>query len=186
MKSIGTKEIQTKRLILRRVTKEDEEALYNNYGKDKNVQRYINYAPCATREGTHDFIEMHLDHYKNDKDFYGWVITFNNEVIGTIGLFNIDLDNEQCEIGYSISSHYWGQGIVSEAAKSVIDYAFNSIKAHRVIGTCHSENIASEKVMNNIGMHYEGLLHDAQKNRDGTYSDLKLYAIINKKGESNV
>ena len=178
MEHVGTMEIETERLVLRRFRREDAEALYRNYGSDPPVHRYISYAPCQTKEGTEGFIEMHLENYEHDPDFYGWAITLDKEVIGTIGLFHLDPWADSCEVGYSLGSRWWGQGFATEALQAVLRFAFEKVGAHRIFASHHIENTASGKVLEKAGMQYEGTLRDEQKNPDGTYSDLKLYAVL--------
>ena len=178
MEHVGTVEIQTERLVLRRFRKEDAEALFCNYGSDPLVRRYISFAPCQTREGAEGFIGMHLECYRNDPDFYGWAITLRNEVIGSIGLFRLEHETDSCELGYSIGSRWWGQGIATEAVRAVLRFAFDRIGAHRIFASHHVENTASGRVLLKAGMRQEGILRDGQKNPDGTYSDLILYAVL--------
>ncbi len=177
MKHIGTQTITTQRLILRQFTLDDIDAVYKNYGSDEKVNRYISFAPCFSKESTQQFIQMHIKQYASNPAFYGWAITVHGEVIGSVGLFNVD-DADQCELGYSLGSRWWNQGYTTEAAQAVLDYAFHELNAHRVYASHHIDNIASEKVLQKIGMKYEGTMREAQKNADGTYSDLKLYAKI--------
>lgn len=178
MNTVGTKEINTKRLKLRQFCNEDIEAVFNNYGSDPKVNKYISFAPCASMEGAQGFIGMHINNYENDPDFYGWAVTLDGEVIGSIGLFNVDKDAESCELGYSIGSRWWGKGFATEAAKAVLNFAFSEICAHRIYASHHIDNAASGKVLEKIGMQYEGILRDGQKNFDGTFSDLKLYEVL--------
>lgn len=100
-----------------------------------------------------------------------------DKVIGSIGLFNVEKSG-QCELGYSIGSAWWGYGYATEAAAAVLEFAFQKMQVHRVYASHHIENLASGKVLEKIGMHYEGTMGDAQKNQDGTNSDLKLYAVL--------
>ncbi len=178
MKATGTQEIKTKRLVLRRFKDTDIQAVYENYGSDSNVNRYISFAPCANMQSTQKFIHMHLKQYEDNPAFYGWAITLNDVVIGSIGLFNVEEDSEQCELGYSIGSKWWKKGYASEAADAVLHYAFEQMEAHRIYASHHIENIASGKVLLKIGMKEEEILRDGQKNFDGSFSDLKLYAKL--------
>lgn len=104
MKYVGTKDIKTKRLLLRRFKFEDVEAAYNNYGSDAKVNQYISFAPCSTRESTEKFIRTHTEKYETDLDFYGWAVTLDDVVVGSVGLFNIDENAESCEVGASLGS----------------------------------------------------------------------------------
>ncbi len=178
MKSIGTQNINTERLQLRRFRETDVQAVYENYGSDPKVNEYISFAPCATLDGAQGFVSMHIEQYEKNPSFYGWAITLGDVVIGSIGLFNVDEDSDQCELGYSLGSKWWGQGYGSEAAQAVIKYGFDQIEAHRIYASHHIDNVASAKVLTKIGMKPEGILRDGQKNTDGTYSDLKLYGKL--------
>ncbi len=180
MKAIGTQKIRTERLVLRPFKESDAQATYENYGKDPLVNRYISFAPCSSLDGAKSFIQMHIDMYQKDASFYGWAITLDDVVIGSIGLFNVDQENEQCELGYSLGSAWWSQGYATEAAKAILEYAFKEIGAHRVYASHHIDNYASGRLLLRIGMKEEGILRDGQKNMDGSFSDLKLYACLNK------
>ncbi len=178
MNHIGTKEIKTDRLLLRRFRLDDVDAVYQNYGSDPEVNRFISFAPCKTRESTAAFIQMHVEKYDTDLDFYGWAVTLDGEVIGSVGLFNVDPAAESCEIGASLGSKWWGQGIITEAVSALINFAFDVIGMHRVYASHHKENLASGRVMMKNGMKREGTMREAQKNQDGSFSDLVLYAIL--------
>ncbi len=178
MNHTGTVSIKTERLVLRRFTLDDVECIYKNYGSDPLVNQYISFAPCAELESAKGFIGMHIGQYEKNPAFYGWAVTLEDEVIGSIGLFNVDEDADQAELGYSLGSKWWKKGYATEAAKEVIKHAFDRVGFHRIYASHHVENHASEKVLEKIGMQYEGTMRDGQKNTDGTYSDLKLYAIL--------
>lgn len=178
MIAVGTEEIRTERLVLRRFRESDVQSVYDNYGSDPKVSEYISFVPCASLEGAKSFVSMHLEQYRDNPAFYGWAITVDDVVIGSIGLFNVDADVEQCELGYSIGSRWWGHGYATEAAAAVVAYAFDRMKAHRVYASHHIGNLASGRVLTKIGMKEEGILRDGQHNPDGTFSDLKLYAKL--------
>jgi ribosomal-protein-alanine N-acetyltransferase len=99
-------------------------------------------------------------------------------VVGSIGLFDIDHGSDSCEIGYSLGSRWWGKGYATEAVMAVLDFAFGTMCAHRVQATYHPDNIASKKVLEKCGMKYEGIMRDAQKNPDGSFSDLVICARL--------
>lgn len=178
MNHIGTKEIRTDRLLLRRFRLEDVNGVYNNYGSDPEVKRFISFAPCQTREGAQAFVQMHVDRYDTDPDFYGWAVVLEDEVIGSVGLFNVDNESDACEVGASLGSKWWGLGIATEAVSALIDFAFREMGAHRIYGAHHIDNTGSGKVMLKSGMKREGIMRGAQKNPDGSFSDLVLYAIL--------
>ena len=177
MKEIGTHAIKTERLLLRRFVESDIKPYYDNYGCDQAVQEYIAWFDCKTLDDTEDFVHEHLKKY-DDPYFFGWVIEYEGEVIGSIGCFNVNPFLSCCEIGYSIGSRWWNKGIVSEGAKAVVDYMFKEVGVHRIYASYTKENIASGRVMEKIGMKYEGTAVDGIMLEDG-YHDLVYYAIIN-------
>jgi len=178
MRRLGTMEIVTERLVLRRFRETDAEEAYENFGKDEEVARYVSFDPWRTLAGTEEFIRLHLDQYDTNPDYYGWAITLDGKVIGNISIFDIDHDSESCELGYYLGRDWWGNGYATEAAKAVINYAFVRLFAHRVFASHHPENVRSKRVLEKAGMKYEGTMRDAQRNRDGTFSDLLLYAVL--------
>ncbi|WP_323735741.1 GNAT family protein [Methanosphaera sp. ISO3-F5] len=180
MEKIGTQEIKTKRLTLRQFKKEDTTEVYQNYGSDKKITKYISWIPCNTPEKCEKFIEYNIKEYQDNPLHYSWTITYNNQIVGSIAIFNVDENNNSGELGYSLGSQWWKKGIMTEAAKAVLDYAFNKAKFNRIYASCHEDNTASKKVMKKLDMIYEGKLREGQKNTDNTYSNLDLYSILKK------
>jgi len=178
MRRLGTMELITERLVLRRFRETDTEKAYENYGKDVLVNTYISFTPCDSLAGTYEFIRRHLWEYENNPDFYGWVITLDDEIIGSIGLYSIDHSSESCELGFLIGSKWWNRGYTTEAVEAVLKFAFNRMFAHRVQASHHPENTASKRVLEKVGMKFEGVMRDAQRNANGTYSDLWLYSKL--------
>ncbi|MDO4168929.1 MAG: GNAT family N-acetyltransferase [Lachnospiraceae bacterium] len=178
MRYLGTVALTTDRLVLRRYRKDDAQQIYQNYGSDPKVNRYITWKPCQTLEGTKDFIEMHLQQYRSNQAFYGWAITFNDEVIGSIGTYHFDEENESCELGYNIGSNYWNQGIATEAVNKVLDFLFQRVGLHKVYASFHEKNTASGRVLEKVGMIYEGTAKEAIKESDGSYADLIYHCIF--------
>jgi len=178
MKSLGTTWLSTERLTLRRFVEDDIQSTYDNYGSDPKTWTYISFAPCSTLEGTKGFVHMHMRGYLQNPDFYGWAITLDGVIIGSIALFDVDTDDESAEIGYTIGSRWWGKGYATEAVKAVVDFALHEVGFHRIQATYNPENKASEKVLQKAGLRYEGIMRDGQRNFDGSFTDLKLCAIL--------
>lgn len=180
----GTLTLKTDRLALRPFKTSDVEEVYNNYGSDINITKYISWIPCDTIEKCENFIKFNLKEYESNPKFYSWAITMDDVIIGSIGIFNVNDNNNSGELGYSLGSKWWGNGFITEACDAVIGYAFNEIGFNRIYASCHEENIGSKKVMEKVSMTYEGLLRDGQRNLDGTYSNLLLYAILKRDCEN--
>ncbi len=108
-----------------------------------------------------------------------WVIFLrgHNELIGAIGLSGIDQAHRHAELGYWIGKPWWQNGFATEAARAVVEFAFSETVLHRIHAHHFARNPASGKVLQKIGMQYEGRLREHVVKWDG-YEDLEIYGII--------
>ena len=174
----GTKQISTDRLLLRKFKIDDADDMFKNWANDSEVTRFLTWEPHQDVEITRNILEEWVNEYKNN-DVYHWAIELKEigQVIGDI-VARLDEKNSSCEIGYCISKRYWGQGIMTESLRTVIDYLFSEIGFNRISATHDTDNIGSGKVMIKSGMKYEGTLRQARVRNDGEFFDLALYAIL--------
>lgn len=150
-----TDPLSTLRLTLRRLRAEDAPALHENCSSDRETARYLERSACTNPEATRALVERWIGMYETE-DFYLWAIEYEGAVIGTINLHDICREKASCEIGFSIGSHWWNRGIMTEAAGAVLKHAFHSLGFRRIAGWCAAENIGSARVMEKIGMKKEG------------------------------
>lgn len=179
MKNCGTKELETKRLLLRRFIPEDVEAMYRNWASDDDVTKYLTWPSHKDLNITKLIVDEWINSYKND-DFYQWAIVFKeggNEPIGSIGVVNKDENISMVHIGYCIGKKYWNKGITSEALNSVIEYFFNEVGANRIESRHDVNNPNSGNVMKKCGMKYEGTMRQSDINNQGI-CDTCYYAIL--------
>lgn len=97
-------------------------------------------------------------------------------LIGAIS-FVLDRRVKSGELGYWIGKPYWGQGYATEAAARVLQYGFDTLQLNRVSARHLVRNPASGRVMQNIGMQYEGTLRQAVVKWD-RYEDLNVYGLL--------
>jgi ribosomal-protein-alanine N-acetyltransferase len=64
-------------------------------------------------------------------------------------------ERQEVEVAYTITREYWGQGLATEAAKAILDYGFEHLNLSRLVSVIDSENIASQRVAEKIGMTFE-------------------------------
>lgn len=128
---------------------------------------------------TKNIIDIWIKNYIN-LESYQWVIEIKEKrkIIGSISLINIDNILEKCEIGYCIGKEYWNQGIVTEAFKAIIKFAFKEIEFNRIGGQHVVGNQASGRVMEKCGLQYEGHHRDITKNNQDEFVDCKVYSIL--------
>jgi len=138
------------RILIRPVLKGDTDAIHE-YASDKDITMML-FLPNETREETESFVEYAVSEWNkdtaNDREY---VIVYEGNVIGGINLAYNDT-KDACEIGWIVHKNYRNKGIATEAAKLLMEYAFNNLLVHKVISHCDSANAASENVMIKIGM----------------------------------
>ena len=164
--------IETERLILRPITVLDAKDVYD-YAKNENVGKMAGFKPHESVEETISIIDSILK-----IDSLAIVLKEINKVIGTISL------QEKLkgiyELGYSLGEEYWNQGIMTEAVKELIDYAFKTNMATEINAGCFIENISSQKVLEKCGFTYVGIHKKDYLNYDNKYKDGKRYRLLRK------
>ncbi len=122
---------------------------------------------------------------RQNKDFkLGLAVCFaivhrNNDcLMGAIGL-NIHRVFERAELSYWLGKPYWGCGYCTEAAEAVLRYGFENLKLNRIYGHHFKTNPASGRVMQKIGMSYEGCRRQHVK-KWGMFQDVEIHGILKK------
>ncbi len=178
MKHIGTKTIETERLILRKFKLSDAKDMFNNYASKDKVTEFLTWKPHKTIEDTKDYLNnVVLPQYAN-KNIYRWAIVLkqNKQVIGCIDVVSSNDKKYRAELGWVLGDEYWGKGIMPEAAKSVIETLF--LIGYKRIQAVHDvDNPKSGRVMQKVNMQYEGLLKNYELNKNGKLIDCKMWAI---------
>ena len=178
MNHIGTKTMETSRLILRRFKKDDSKDMFKNWASDPKVTKYLSWEAHENIKKSEDIINMWISNY-DDNTVYNWAIELKeaNEVIGNIAVVSLDENNKSCEIGYCIGSSYWNKGIMTEAFQKVIEYLFKEVCINRISAKHYVENIASGKVMEKCKLTYEGTFRELEFRKDRFWS-LAVYSIL--------
>lgn len=151
MKRENTPELITERLILRKFTEEDREALYEIL-KDEEVNRFLTWFPAASLTAAETFLkERYLDSYKKESGYqYAICLKGENHPVGYIGVSM----EESHDLGYGLRKEYWNQGIVTEAGRAVIERVRKDGIPY-LTATHDVKNPASGAVMEKLGMSYQ-------------------------------
>ncbi len=178
MNHLGTKTIETDRLILRKFELTDVEDMYNNWANDDDVTRYITWPTHKNMEDTEKVITGYVNDSVKD-NYYHWCIVLKetNEAVGSIGAFRLFDDLEMAEVGYCIGKKYWNKGITTEALNEIICFLFDEVGYNRIEARHDTKNQASGKVMSKSGLKFEGILRQGGKNNTGI-CDSAVYAIL--------
>ena len=169
MNHIGTREIATERLTLRRFEIEDAENMFYNWANDPEVTKYLTWPAHESVDTTETILKEWISKY-DEKDFYQWAIELNDleQPIGTISAIKTDERVESVEIGYCIGKRFWNNGYMTEALTAIIRFFINEVGAGRVWARHDTENPNSGKVMVAAGM---GVLYAMQA------STIRVYAM---------
>jgi len=179
MKHLGTLELETPRLVLRRFSIDDAQAMYDNWASDPEVTRYLTWPVHTSVEVTKSILTDWVDHYVLS-DYYQWAIVPKNNGNAPIGSIAVVAHSDavkKATIGYCIGKRWWHQGITSEALKAVIDYLLGPVGMQRVEAYHDVRNPYSGSVMKKCGMQYEGTLRASDLNNEGI-CDASWYAIL--------
>jgi RimJ/RimL family protein N-acetyltransferase len=148
--------LETQRLLLRHLEPDDLDDLYVLYS-DPEVRRYFPEG-TLTLEETKEELEWHRHGHPQHPQFGLWATIYkqNNQFIGRCGLLPWMIDqHREVEIAYMIAKEYWRQGLGTEAAQAIRDYAFEKLQLSRLICLIDRDNRASIQVATTIGMTFE-------------------------------
>ncbi len=174
---LGNPALETERLLLRRLSLEDAEAVYA-YASDPEVTRFLLWPTHGSLDDSRAFLQATLDRYARDEcGEWGIALKETGRLIGTIGIVQAHPARGWCEIGYVVGRPHWRLGYAPEAVRRVIRFAFEDMHLNRV-EACHNvENGASGRVMEKAGMACEGLQRQKLFCK-GAFWDIRLYAIL--------
>ena len=177
-----TVELKTKRLLLRPFTMDDVDDVLE-YGSDQEWASYqVNIPPVPyTREVAENLVKTFSDPASREKIglLAMFAIVLEGKVIGEVALnqHEDDRQNERIEIAYSLARRHWNKGLVTEAAKAVMDWAFQTYSCNRMYAWSDQRNAGSWRVLEKLGMKREGQLRNHIKWK-GEFRDQLYYGIL--------
>lgn len=160
--------LETKRLILRAFDLDDLGA-FALICADSEVMRFIGNGKVLEKEATKELLVWIISQYEElGFGLLAVILKENNKLLGFCGLIRQIIDNEtHIELGYRLDSAFWGQGIATEAAHAIKDYAFNQLNISHLVSIIHVDNMASKQVAQKVG-----LSHMKQTNFKGNLVDI--------------
>lgn len=146
-------QLETERLILRKLKESDAEVAYNNWTSDEEVSKFVRWSTHKNLEETKEYLREKEKNGTN-KDDYDWgiVLKENGELIGEISAFKAE--NKRYELGYNIAKKCWRKGYTTEALKCVMKYLINEVGIKNFKASHAISNPASGAVMQKAGFKY--------------------------------
>ncbi|MBN8191829.1 GNAT family N-acetyltransferase [Bacillus sp. NTK074B] len=175
--------IETERLILREVTTEDANDMFN-YLSDKEVVKHMGLEPFQTVKDVWDEINWYNSIFKEGTGIR-WGVTLKDygNMIGSCGFLNMVTKHHRAEVGFELSKDYWGKGIASEALESVVKCGFSHYQLERIEALIEPANLPSQKLVEKQRFTREGLLRHYEYSCS-KFDDLYMYSIL--KGDLNL
>jgi ribosomal-protein-alanine N-acetyltransferase len=188
-----TIELKTERLLLRPFTTADAEDVVE-YINDPDLTEYQVNIPSApyTREYVETLVAMFSDPSYWETGHPGlppggngagllqiFAVVFESRVIGEVALNQREDDhrNERAELAYTLARRHWNKGLMTEAARAAVDWAFQTYGLNRIYAWCDPRNTGSWRVLEKLGMKHEGQLRSHLK-WNGEFRDQLFYGVL--------
>lgn len=167
----------TERLYLRKMERFDSEDMFE-YASLPQTTEYLLWEPHPDINYTRKYLTLVQNKYKCC-EFFDWAICLKDtkKMIGTCGFTRIDERNLTGEIGYVINPRHSGNGYATEAARRVLKFGFEELELRRLEARFMTQNAASEKVMQKLGMKKDGILRDAIL-KNGNEISVGIYSVL--------
>jgi ribosomal-protein-alanine N-acetyltransferase len=175
---LSFRQLETKRLILRRLQGTDSDALFGILG-DEEVTRYYDDATFLQISQANEQIEAWENGFLHRRCIR-WGITHKEDgvLIGTCGYYGIHPWHMRASIGYELGRPYWRLGLMTEALNAIIDLGFQEMNLNRVDALVMPDNIASIRLLEKIGFKNEGLLRGYENWGDKGFTDLYILSLL--------
>jgi RimJ/RimL family protein N-acetyltransferase len=169
--------LRTPRLVLRPFTFDDASAVHLLAGAAEVADTTLHIPHPYPAEAAEQWIVTHEIAWEDGMGAtYAVTDAATDTVTGAMTLV-IAAQHARAEIGYWFGVPFWNRGYCTEAARAVIDLAFNTLGLHRIEARHLTRNPASGRVMQKLGMKLEGMHRDALR-KNGRFEDLAVYAIL--------
>lgn len=170
--------LKTDRLTIRDLTWDDLDFIHQLHSNDE-VQRYATLGIPESLNDSEEYLSKYIAFQNHPfRSEYGFCISLHDQTpIGLIGLSNCQTKFRNAELWFKLDPLYWGQGFCNEASSQILHFAFSTLFLHRVEAGVATENLASIKLVEKIGMQREGMRRKILPIR-GEWKDNFHYAIL--------
>jgi len=165
--------IETARLVLRPVSLEDAEDMFEFASDEENT--YFVYSKHGSLKDTKNNIADFFMSCPLGK--YGIELKDSKKLIGNIEI-RVNKEYQSAEIGYILNKNFQKQGYMTEAAEVIIKLGFEELKLHKIFSSCDERNTASSNVMKRVGMMYEGTQRHVKKWKENEWINHEHYSIV--------
>ncbi len=170
-------QLTTPRLLLRGFRATDIPAIVQLLQDPAIARTTLNIPYPYTEEDARTWLRIQQEQLTQGQGYtFAIVQRDQGQLIGAIDIRPV-MSHRRAEIGYWIGKMYWGQGYATEAARAILRFGFEDLQLNRIFATHIPENPASGRVMEKLGMQYEGTLRQYTFHH-GRFQDHRMYAIL--------
>jgi RimJ/RimL family protein N-acetyltransferase len=166
-------QLRTERLLLRKLKRSDIPTLVPLIGAREVAATTLRIPHPYSEDDARAYLRRLA---RNKLPWLGIFLLEGEELCGGVGL-SPERDHDRAEIGYWIGVPYWGRGIASEATREMMRYGFEALGLHRIFANCYVGNTASQRILEKLGMKYEGRFRQHIK-KWGAYRDSENYGLL--------
>ncbi len=180
--------LHTERLLLREFQEQDAAAVFEIFHRE-DVSRYVGGELMESFAEAEERVKTRLNLFRDGMGVR-WAITLLEDpsrLIGSCGYFNLRKGTETRETGYELHPDYWNRGLITEAMRAVLDFAFNTegpTHVHRMEAIVIPENLPSIRVLEKLGFTCEGIRREFGFWK-GRHQDVCLYALLEQEWKGN-
>jgi ribosomal-protein-alanine N-acetyltransferase len=149
-------QLHSSRLVLRTPVEADAPNVFNRYGQDPLVCKYMSWIPHKTVDDTREFLyRCNKKEAANPLTNYLIFAKDSGQLLGSVGG---SVQSSRVQFGYCLARDAWGKGFATEAATAFVDAAMRQPDIWRIQAYCDVENRASARVLEKVGLTFEGTL----------------------------
>lgn len=130
-----------------------------------------------------NIIPVWLKQFAENNGFHA-AILYYEELVGAIGLHQVDWANRQTSIGYYLAKKAEGRGIMIRTVRALLNYIFFELELNRVEIRCGERNLKSRAIPEKLGFVMEGKIREGERLTTG-YHDLILYSKLSREWQQN-
>jgi len=170
-------ELESDRLLYRRITMEDSESLFK-IRSNNEVMQFMDRDPMKSVSESENLIQSIHDSFASGSGINWGIIDKCTQVfIGYFGFWRIDTYHCRGEIGYALHPGYWGKGYMEETACQLIHYGFTEMRLHSIEANVNPDNLSSIKLLEKLGFQKEAYFRENYL-FNNEFTDSVIYSLL--------
>jgi ribosomal-protein-alanine N-acetyltransferase len=172
-------ELETKRLVLRRMTPADAEFYLRHFSDPDIVELTAFDAPQTIEKATQELLEFCIRPFEENKGIrWGIALKGETELAGTIGYHQwVKTSGYHARVGYDLTPAHRRRGIMTEALEAVLRYGFEMMRLNKVEACTDTRNVPSIRLLQKLGFHQDGVLRE-NTYFHGRFIDEAIFSLL--------